>query len=93
MPSIVKEFTTFIALFFVYSVVHGIATNLYAHFCAPKEAWQYLFAGLWGTQAPHCRALYWMFVSSHDLVDKATNTALLWITTKVASVAMLGKGS
>ena len=91
MPSIAKEVATFIALFFLYSIAHGIATNLYAHFCGPKELWHYMFAGLWGTQAPHCRALYWAFVSSHDLVSKATNTVIMWVTTKVATMMVVGK--
>lgn len=90
MASLAKECFTFLALFLLYSIAHGVAANLYAHFCAPKEIWHYLFAGLWGTQAPHCRALHWAFVSSHDLVSKATSTVIVWCTTKVAAMALYG---
>lgn len=79
----IKEWIINIAgIFIIWIVLHYIAANLYAKFCAELNIIGFI-KSMFVSEAPHCVALRWLIYNGGIAIHMMWVSMGLWITSKI----------
>lgn len=79
-------------IFIMWIVLHYIAANLYARFCAEYSLFG-LIKSIFIAEAPHCMAMRWMIYHGGAAIHTMWVSIGIWFTGKLFSKVMKEKAS
>ena len=82
IPRIIKEIIYGFKIYIFWMTMHYIAIYLYHEFCLPKNYIQIIFTPII-TMAPHCKAIFYVFNSSTEMMDKMLVYVGLWLIPRI----------
>ena len=80
---LIKDWLTNIAGFFlIWIILHFIAANLYARFCA-ELSFLGLIKSIFIAEAPHCMALRWVIYNGGSVIHSMWLSLGVWLSGKI----------
>lgn len=69
-------------IFILWIIIHFIAANLYARFCAEPSIFG-IIKSIFVAQAPHCTAMRWIIYNGGIIINSMWVSIAVWFTTKL----------
>jgi hypothetical protein len=77
-----KWFVDVAGIFLMWIIIHYIASNLYASFCAELTLFG-LIKSVFVAQAPHCVAMRWIVYNGGNVINNMWLSIGMWFTGKI----------
>ena len=84
---LLSEIIYAIKIYFFWTFIHNLSIYLYNRFCVYNN-WITLFLTPLYVNTPHCRALFYVFSTSTDMMNKMLICLSLWFIPKFASIKL-----
>lgn len=84
---LISEIIYAIKIYFFWTFIHNLSIYLYNQFCVSKSWITIIFTPIY-VNTPHCRALFYIFSTSTDMMNKMLICLSLWFIPKFASVKL-----
>jgi len=79
----IKEwFSNIASVFILWIIIHYIAANMYAYFCAELSLFG-VIKSVFVTMTPHCVAMRWVIYNGGNAINTMWISAGLWISGKI----------
>tara|TARA_Y100001970_G_C14257373_1_gene876510 strand:- start:4464 stop:4748 length:285 start_codon:yes stop_codon:yes gene_type:complete len=84
---LITEIKYAVKIYLFWTVVHNLSIYLYNKLCVSNSFFEYIFTPLI-TITPHCKALYYVFSTSTDMMNTMMMGFSMWVIPKLTMFTM-----